>query len=308
MPLVQRLGEATREAASFGDDHHHNHRPTAFYVDCRLYKVGPDDAEFSRQQVGKGDPALPGESPRVEEEEWQEDAEDATDFSMNCRQVQGLFEKKVVRLYLNDYMVFKNKMFTDVANVKALHDQHIQPTPMDVPMMMKPGFDAPGAIWIFHSPSKSWYKCFIEGFAKEAMLKCMPYLAQSGSSLCGFRVCNQDRKTYKTLCLKKQTSSLLATFTGGMFFKQCIYVGHGAELQPKDIAGKPVNYGVFILQSPAPLLLPPVAQLGAQFLGWSDAQLERGSLPLEARRCQRLPSPRTARRCHAGWSFLGHAA
>merc|ERR1712060_689030 len=104
--------------------------------------------------------------------------------------------------------------------------------------------------------------------------------------MCGLRVCNQDRKTYKTICLKKQDASMMTAMTGGLLAFKCIYVGHAGELQPKDIAGKPVDHGVFILQSPAPLLALPVFQRGAQFFGPNDAQLEKGQSPQPMRRCQ----------------------
>merc|ERR1719310_2012773 len=118
---------------------------------------------------------------------------------------------------------------------------------------VKMGQETPGAIWVLHSPTETWFRCFLDGKLGKAKLRCSPHYPKEFDDTCGRTKCNMDRTTFKTVCLEGPASRgfLSSKLLGGTKNK-CVYMGHNGEMRPNDVAGKPASYGVFILSCPDP--------------------------------------------------------
>merc|ERR1712008_601803 len=106
--------------------------------------------------------------------------------------------------------------------------------------------EASDGLYVAHTPSKAWFRCFIFGTAPDAQMMCMP-LQPKKSKHCGWRRCDYHRQTFRTECL--QPASGLMSILGAQ--PQCIYVGHAGQPQPTDIQGKPTDYAVYMMSCPS---------------------------------------------------------
>merc|ERR1711971_170111 len=77
-----------------------------------------------------------------------------------------------------------------------------------------------------------------------------------------------DRWTFQTACLvraKGLTGAMGAVADViSMGNHKCVYIGHHGEAQPYDIRSKSVNYGVYFMTCPSPLLSTLAAGLPSE--------------------------------------------
>jgi len=141
------------------------------------------------------------------------------DLQQQCTQLQGLFAKRSLKAAADDSQLLAGKAPRNLT-----------------------GNEAPDGLFVLHSASQTWFKCFATSQDSTTELRCTPYEALDNAK-CGWRRCNYHRQTFRTQCVQR--------LTGGP--PECIYVGHFGQPQPPDLMGKPAPYAVYILGGPPPL-------------------------------------------------------
>eukprot|EP00929_Paragymnodinium_shiwhaense_P064129 TRINITY_DN32088_c0_g1_i5.p1 TRINITY_DN32088_c0_g1~~TRINITY_DN32088_c0_g1_i5.p1 ORF type:complete len:304 (-),score=53.11 TRINITY_DN32088_c0_g1_i5:29-940(-) len=189
------------------------------------------------------------------------EADELEDVPQACAQLQGAFARRVMKESAKDKELFSSGI-KHPSTLVGMEDVKLT---MKDKVSVLSGKEASGALWVLHSPSKMWFRCFLDGRMKKAMLRCSPHYPKEYGARCGFTKCDMDRTTFKTVCLQGPAGRgfLSSTLLGDLADK-CVYMGHSGEMRPFDVAGKPTNYGVFILgcPEPTPLLLAQTCHNG----------------------------------------------